>query len=110
MTTKESQMARTNKQSDIDLSPECMAAWDRLSMLAHQLSAVLTGDELSPETGQAATPRSAALAMGMLTFLLRTDPADLEALFFADGSLAQIPFRAGPPEPMRQPPLAPLLS
>jgi hypothetical protein len=99
-------MARTKKKSGIDFSPECMEAFDRLGALAHQLAAVLTGDELSPETGKTQTPRSQALTMGMLAFLLRTDPDDLKALFFSEKSLNQIPFRAGPPEPVRHPPLA----
>ena len=102
-------MARTSKQPEIDFNPECMEAFDRLVTLAHQLSAVLAGDELSPETGKAETPRSAALAMGMLAFLLRTDPADLHALFFSEGSLNQIRFTPTPPAPMRQAPLAALL-
>jgi len=101
-------MAR--RQSEIDFSPECMEAFDRLVTLAHQLSSVLTGDELSPDTGKTDTQRSAALAMGMLTFLLRTDPGDLKALFFQENSLNQIPFTPTPPQPMREPPLAALLS
>jgi len=51
-----------NKKSDIDFSPECMEAFDRLVTLAHQVSAMLTGDALSPE-GKAQTPRSVALTM-----------------------------------------------
>ena len=98
-------MARTGKKPDIDFSDESMAAWDRFVTLAHQLASVLTGDALSPE-GKTETPRSAALAMGMLTFLLRADPADLHALFFAEKSLNQVPFRPGPPESMRHAPLA----
>jgi hypothetical protein len=70
---------------------------------------VLTGDPLSPETGKTETPRSQALTMGMLTFLLRTDPDDLKALFFAEGSLNQIPFTPAEPQPMRHPPLAALV-
>ncbi len=101
-------MARTKKQADIDFSPESMAAYDRLVSLAHQLSAVLTGDPLSAD-GKAETPRSAALTMGMLYFLLCTDPNDLKALFFAQGSLNQIPFTPGLPPAMRKPPLAALL-
>ena len=42
--------------------------------------------------GKAQTPRSVALTMGMLYFLLRTDAEDLRALFFAEKSLNQIPF------------------
>ena len=90
-------MARNKKRTDIDFSPECMEAFDRLATLAHRLSAVLTGDELSSETGKTQTPRSQALTMGMLAFLLRTDPDDLKALFFAEGSLNQIPFTPTPP-------------
>ncbi|HEY6632074.1 MAG TPA: hypothetical protein VIZ90_11530 [Rhizobiaceae bacterium] len=102
-------MARNAKKSDIDLSPESMEACERLIALAHQLSAVLTGDALSPETGQVETPRSAALVMGMLAFLLRADPDDLHAMFFAEKSLNQFPYRAGPVQPMRHPPLAAML-
>ena len=101
-------MAR-NKKSDIDFSPECMDAFDRLVTLAHQLSAVLTGDALSPETGKTQTPRSQALTMGMLAFLLRTGPDDLKALFFSEGSLSQIPFAPAEPQTMRHPPLAHML-
>lgn len=97
-------MARTGKRKDIEFSTECTDAFARLTALAHQLAAVLTGDALPPD-GIAETPRSAALAMGMLVFLLRTDPNDLEALFFADGSLNQLPFRPGAPGMMRDPPL-----
>ena len=103
-------MARNKKQADIDFSPECMEAFGRLVTLAHELSAVLTGDKLSSETGKTQTPRSQALTMGMLGFLLRTDPEDLKALFFSEGSLSQIPFKATPPKPMRHAPLAALLS
>jgi hypothetical protein len=98
-------MARNRKQTDIDFSDESMEAYGRLAALAHQTASALTGDRLQPD-GTAATPRSVALAMGMLTFLLRTDPNDLEALFFAEGSLNQVPFSAGPPLAMRKPPLA----
>ena len=54
--------------TDIDFSPECMEAFDRLVTLAHQLSAVLTGDELSPETGKTQTPRSAGADHGHALF------------------------------------------
>ena len=96
-------MAR--RQSEIDFSPECTDAFARLAQLAHRTASLLTGDPLSAD-GQAVTQRSAALVMGMLYFLLRTDPDDLEALFFADGSLNQAPFKPGLPQPMRHPPLA----
>ena len=98
-----------NKKSDIDFSPECMEAFDRLVTLAHQVSAMLTGDALSPE-GKAQTPRSVALTMGMLYFLLRTDAEDLRALFFSEKSLNQIPFTPTRPEMMRRPPLAGMVS
>jgi hypothetical protein len=102
-------MARSGKKSDIDFSPECMEAYERLGALAHQLASVLSGDGLSPE-GKAETPRSLALVMGMLYFPLRTDPDDLRALFFSEKSLNQIPFKPGAPEPMRHAPLAFMLS
>ena len=101
-------MARTGKRPDIDFSPECMEAFNPLETLAHQLAAVLTGDELSPE-GKTQTPRSAAMTMAMLYFLLRTDPDDLHALFFSEKSLNQVPFTPGVPAPMRHPPLAALV-
>jgi hypothetical protein len=100
-------MARA-KKSDIYFSPECMEALDRLGTLAHQVSAPLTGDKLSPE-GKAQTSRSAAMTMAMLYFLIRTDPDDLHALFFSEKSLNQIPFTPDLPEPMRHPPLAALV-
>lgn len=100
-------MAR-RKQPDIEFSPECKAAWDRLTMLAHQLACRLTGDPLSPD-GKAQTPRTAALVMGMVAFLLRAGPNDLEALFFAEGSLKQATFKPGLPPAMRNPPLADML-
>lgn len=99
-------MARRKKR-DIDFSNEFKATWDRVEALAHQLASALTGDPLSPE-GKVATPRSAALMMGMIAFLLRIGPGDLEALFFADGSLKDATFKPGVPA-MRDPPLAALL-
>lgn len=97
-------MARTGKHRNIEFSTECTDAFASLTALAHQLAAVLTGDALSPD-GIAETPRSSALTMGMLFFLLRADPNDLEALIFADGSLNQLPFKPGAPGVMREPPL-----
>ena len=101
-------MARTTKKPEIDFSGECMDAFDRVVALAHRTASLLSGDPLSAE-GKAETPRSAALVSAMLYFLLRTDPSDLEALFFADGSLNQVPFTSGLPATMRNPPLAALV-
>ena len=56
-------MTRKSRQN-IEFSPECDAALGRITALAHQLSAMLTGDALSPETGLTDTPRSQAMAMG----------------------------------------------
>jgi hypothetical protein len=68
---------------EIEFSPECQAALDRLVALAHQLAAMLPGDSLSPETGLTDTPPSQALAMGMICFLMRADPEDIRAALFA---------------------------
>jgi hypothetical protein len=102
--TKEMARARNDKR----LSPECMAAFERLTKLAHALAATLTGDAPAPD-GTADTPRTQALAMAMIFFLLRADPDDIEAALFAKGSLEKIPFGPGLPAPMRHPPLAALL-
>lgn len=99
-------MARARK--DTKLSPECMAACERLAALAHQFAGVLTGDAAAPD-GHAETPRAQALAMAMLGFLLRADPDDIEAALFAEGSLQKIPYVPGLPATLRHPPLAGLL-
>jgi len=97
-------MARNRKKSDIDINNECQEAYARLVTLAHQIASTLTGDPISPETGQTQTARSLALAVGMLYFLLRIEPDDMKAVFFGERSLAQFPFKSGTPEEMRDPP------
>lgn len=101
-------MSRT-KKSEIEFSPECDEAWGRLVKLTHQLSAMLTGDTLSPDTGQPTTSRSMALAMGMVYFLIRADPEDFRAAFFSEKSLAQLPFKPFPAGYTKLAPLAPFL-
>ena len=56
----------------------------------------LAGEKLSAN-GLAETPQAAALAMGMFYFLLRIDPDDLHALFFAEGSMKGLAFRSVAP-------------
>jgi hypothetical protein len=97
-------MARKTKP-EIDFSPECQAAMDRLVALAHQLAAMLTGDSLS-ETGLTDTPPSQALAMGMVCFLMRADPEDIRVALFAEKSLGERLFRPFPAGHTRQAPLA----
>ncbi len=96
-------MARSRKKSDI--SDESQEAYARMVTLAHQIASTLTGDAISPETGQTQTARSLALATGMLYFLLRIEPDDMQAVFFGNRSLAQFPFKSGMPGDMRDPPL-----
>jgi hypothetical protein len=100
-------MARS-KKPEIEFSPECGKAYARLVALAHQLAAMLSGDPLAADTGLADTPRSQALAMGMVHFLLRADPEDIRAAFFAEKSLNQLEFRPFPAGYTRQAPLAAL--
>jgi hypothetical protein len=90
-------MTRKTRQ-DIEFSPECDAALDRLVALAHQLSAMLTG--------LTDTPPSQALAMGMICFLMRADPEDIRAALFVEKSLSELPFRPFPAGHTRQAPLA----
>jgi hypothetical protein len=97
-------MTRRTKP-EIEFSPECDAALERLTALAHKLSAMLTGDSLS-ESGLTLTPRSQALAMGMMYFLMRAGLEDLRAAFFAEGSLNQLSFRPFPAGYTREAPLA----
>jgi len=97
------------KRTEIEYSAECQEALERLTALAHYLAAMLTGDPLSEETGLTATPRSQALAMGMMYFLIRLDPKDLYATFFAEKSLNQLPFTPFPAGYTKQAPLAALL-
>ena len=105
---KTKKMPRITKPA-IDFSDECMEAFDRLVALAHRLSATLTGDALSPETGECATPRSAAMTMAMVYFLIRADRDDLKTLFFSENSLDRIPFSPFAAPQMRHAPLARLL-
>ena len=101
-------MTRKSRQN-IELSPECDAALGRITALAHQLAAMLTGDSPEPETGLADTPRSQAMAMGMVCFLMRADPEDIRAALFAENSLGELPFRPFPAGHTRQAPLAEML-
>ena len=89
-------MARNKKRTDIDFSPECMEAFDRLATLAHRLSAVLTGDELSSETGKTQTPRSQALTMGMLVFPAPHRPRRSEGAVLRGGVAEPDPVHAHP--------------
>ena len=100
-------MAR-KKKPDIELSPEAAAAYDRVAGLAHQLAAMLFGEELSPD-GEAAVAARSAMAMGMLFFLLRIGPDDLHALFFAEGSFNQCEFKPYPPGYKMKPMFADLM-
>ncbi|WP_353641922.1 hypothetical protein [Mesorhizobium sp. WSM2239] len=100
-------MTRKSRQ-DIEFSPECGAAYERLIVLAHRLSALLTGDALSPD-GLTDTPRSQALAMSMIFFLLRAGPDDLHAMFFAEGSFNQLRFKPLPADFTCPPVLADVL-
>lgn len=84
------------KPAEIDISPECEEAYERLVTLADHLSAMLTGDPASPDTGIAYSARSHALAAGMIYFLLRCDPSNIQALFFAKRSLAQFDYTPYP--------------
>ena len=95
------------RKPEIDFSDECMEAYDRLVALAHELSAMLTGDALEPETGECRTSRSRALMMAMVYFLLRADPHDVQALFFSEKSLNQLTRRPAPP--MEEPLLSRML-
>src|SRR5918994_2808679 len=99
-TWKDLHMTRKTKP-EIEFSPECQAALDRLVALAHQLAAMLTGDSPS-ETGLTDTPPSQALAMGMICFLMRADPEDIRAALFAEKSLGELPFRPFPAGHTRQ--------
>jgi hypothetical protein len=84
------------KTAEIELSPECAEAYERLVDLASRLAAMLTGDPACPDTGIADSARSHALAMGMVYFLLRCDPRDIEAVFSGEGSLAQFDWKPYP--------------
>ena len=90
------------RKPDIEFSEESMEAYDRLVGLAHDLSSMLTGDPLSPETGECQTSRSRAMTMGMVYFLLRANPDDLYATFFSEKSMNQI---TRSPTPAIVPPL-----
>jgi hypothetical protein len=79
----------TRKKTEIEFSTDCKEAYQRLLSFAERLSAMLTGDLASPETGVPYTARANALTMSMMLFLLRADPGDIHALLFAEGSLAQ---------------------
>lgn len=93
---------------EIEFNPECKAAYERLLALAHRLSALLTGDALSAD-GTTDTPRSQALAMSMILFLLRAGPDNLHAMFFAEGSFNQLTHKPLPPDFTCHPLLADML-
>ena len=87
------------KEPEIDISPECEEAYERLVEQAESLAAMLLGEPFSRHTGLAYKVRSQALAMGMICFMLRADPNDIKAAFFAEKSLGQFarkPFRTLP--------------
>ena len=96
-------MAR-NRRATIDqtFDPECEAALDRVTRLAHRCAATLFREKLS-SAGEVRTPHAWAMAMGMLYFLLRIGPADLHAIFLSDRSIGQFEFKPFPPD---QPPQA----
>ncbi len=87
-------MARS-KKSDIPLTPQCQAALARMVASAHRMASDLTGDPLEEETGLAESGRSMALSMAMVFYLLRLDPRDIHAAFFAEGSMNR--FAYAPP-------------
>ncbi len=86
------------KEPEIDISPECEEAYERLVEQAEELAAMLLGEPFSRETGLAYRVRSQALAMGMICFMLRADRDDLQAVFFAERSLGQ--FAGKPRKPL----------
>ena len=87
------------KEPEIEISPECEEAYDRLVVQAEGLAAMLLGEPVSPDTGLACNARSQVLAMAMICFMLRADPNDIKTAFFAEKSLGQFsrkPFRPLP--------------
>ncbi len=95
---------RKTTETEIEIGPECADAYQRLVEFANELSADLTGDPMAFDT-----PRSAALAMGMILFLIRADPRDLHAAFFGEKSFAQFNWKPMPPDVRVDPLFAPLL-
>ncbi len=96
-------MTRKKPTDDIDIGPECAEAYERLVDFAHDLAGMLTGDP-----GFAQTPRSQALAMGMMLFLLRADPKDIHAAFYGEKSLGRF-YKPTPDDYTMDPIFAPLL-
>lgn len=87
-------------------SPEADAALLRLTRLAHAIGALLAGDPESGESLEPASPLAAALAMGMIYFVVRLDPADVRALHVGPGSLGELPRAPLPPVRRGRSPLA----
>ena len=97
------------KDAEIDISPECAEAYERLIVQAEGLAAMLLGEPVSPDTGLAERTRSQVLAMAMLCFMLRADPKDIQAVFFAERSLGQFQRKPRKPlvvDPTKEGPLA----
>jgi hypothetical protein len=90
------------KEPEIEISPECEEAYDRLVVQAEGLAAMLFGEPVSPDTGLACNAHSQALAMGMICFMLRADPNDIEAALFAERSLGQFARKPFEPPPAGQ--------
>src|SRR5689334_789428 len=90
-------MAR-KKHDEIDISPECDEAFERVVELADRLAVTLTGDPCDPLSGAPYTGRATAMSLGMIYFLLRIGPDDLHALFFAERSMSQFKFNPDIPD------------
>jgi hypothetical protein len=90
-TAKGKRMPRKSTSS-FEPSPECAAAYERILDLAHRLAAALVGEKLSRD-GKALGPYGLPLVIGMLYFLLRIPPQDLNTLFFTKDSLKDLNFR-----------------
>lgn len=97
-------MTRKKPAGDIEIGPECAEAYQRLVAFAHDLAAMLTGDPRPADT-----PRSRALAMGMLLFLIRADPNDIHAAFYGEKSFGQFAYEPTPDGYAMDPVFAPLL-
>jgi hypothetical protein len=65
--------------------PEYEAAYCRAIDTADICAATLFGEKLVEDPARQASPRALMMAMGMIYFLLRLDPADLRALGAQDG-------------------------
>jgi hypothetical protein len=95
-------MGRKKPADDIEIGPECAEAYERLVEFAHDLAAMLTGDPTA-----ANTPRSHALAMGMILFLIRADPQDIHAVFYGEKSFGQFNWKPTPDDYTMDPHLRP---